>query len=231
MEINLNEIVNESMKEIGESGFVRDTVKNAIEETLKSTLNSTLGRWSKFGKSLESEIEEKIKVDLSKMNLSEYNQLVTNVVASTLQGEIGDSSIKLVKDNLEALFGSNDATVTLTELVKKMVEIDVDFDDEEYHEISFYFEGDENEENGFINISMDPEADKTSYGCKYKIGMFRNEIFSLEIEGVDARKIMSLNNVYGFSKELFCLYAKRAKIIIDDSNIDTEVLNPDCEEW
>ncbi|EAF7332738.1 TPA_asm: hypothetical protein GZO47_14425 [Listeria monocytogenes] len=119
MEINLNEIVNESMKEIGESGFVRDTVKNAIEETLKSTLNSTLGRWSKFGKSLESEIEEKIKVDLSKMNLSEYNQLVTNVVASTLQGEIAGSSLKLVKDNLEALFGSNDATVTLTELVKK----------------------------------------------------------------------------------------------------------------
>ncbi|CAM2361078.1 hypothetical protein LISE100100_00245 [Listeria seeligeri] len=234
MELNLNEIVNNSMQEISESGLVQEIVKNEIEETLKSTLSTSFGRYSKFGKSLESEIREKIKVDLSKMNLIEYNQLVTNVIADTLQGEIGDKSIKMVKDNLESLFNPGGASETLTRLVEKMVESDIDFDDDEsYREISFHFKGYENGENGFINIAMDPESDKSEYGCKYQIGIFQNEIFSLRVEGVDIRKTLSLRSLSGFSRELFSLYAKRAKIIIDNTNIniDVEVLNPNYEDW
>ncbi|EKZ4877781.1 hypothetical protein QO274_000046 [Listeria monocytogenes] len=231
MDLNLNVIVNNAMEELSESGFVEEKVKKTIEQSIEGIISSTFSTYSKFGRELENEIEAKLKVDLSQLNIDKYNQLVTNVISSTLKEKIEEDAMQKLKENIAALITPN-KEIKLSTLMEMMIGYDVDFDGEENHEITYNFEGDG---EYFKYIYMDPNSSASNYSCKYKIGLDNeNKVYSLRIDGKDASDVLSINQLDAFPRELFSLYASGGTIILDETEFNTFIENTECEdedEW
>ncbi|TYU25374.1 hypothetical protein FZW91_02505 [Listeria monocytogenes] len=231
MDLNLNVIVNNAMEELSESGFVEEKVKKMIEQSIEGIISSTFSTYSKFGRELENEIEAKLKVDLSQLNIDKYNQLVTNVINSTLKEKIEEDAMQRLKENIAALI-TPDKEIKLSTLMEMMIDYDVDFDGEENHEIMYSFKDD----GGYFKyICMDPNSFANNYSCKYRIGLNNeNEVYSLRIDGKDASDVLSINQLDAFSRELFSLYASRGTIILDETEFNTFIENTEDEdedEW
>ncbi|MBF2536409.1 hypothetical protein [Listeria marthii] len=231
MDLNLNVIVNNAMEELSESGFVEEKVKETIEQSIEGIISSTFSTYSKFGRELADEIEAKLKVNLSQLNIDKYNQLVTNVINSTLKEKIEEDAMQRLKENIATLI-TPDKEIKLSTLMKMMIDCEVDFDGEENHEITYDFKDDG---EYFKYIYMDPNSSVSNYSCKYKIGLDnKNTIFSLRMDGKDASDVLSINQLNALSRELFSLYASGGTIILDETEFNTFIENTECEyedEW
>ncbi len=211
--IDLNKIVNDSMKQIEKEGFVEKIVKESLEKTISDIVDDTFRSWSDFGKNLKSHIEENLNVNLEKLSIDGYNTLVLKAVQEKLDNAMKIQGVEKIKESMDNMLKDIEDEYSLSELIEELKQ-------EDYREEWEYDEDDQitliiEESGSFKYIYMDKESDKRKYECDYRILIYKNEISSVTIKNkaIDKKSIMA-----GFSKlgdTLFKIYASGAKIVLD----------------
>lgn len=130
--MNLNDVVNEQMKEISESGAIQDMVKYALEKTIKSAIDDQLCRYSSPVKTqLEEAIKESVKIDMSEINLVEMMSFINNHAVAKLREVISDESSNRFIEEVNQLIKPLPDSMSAKELAERIIAFWNDEEDKE----------------------------------------------------------------------------------------------------
>jgi hypothetical protein len=228
--MDLNKIVNDTMQELSESGYVQERVEQHLKKTVDDVIKDCLDSWSKFGKGLKAQVQEQMQFNLDKLDIPSYNHVIMNTIREELERNVYQEGVANIQKQIQEILGTAKEEYKLSELVKEMVEQDCkDLDDLGYEEYK-YITVNVEQKYGSTYIYLDPEDEHvSSYRCKYKIVL--NEDGTVWYTEIGDRKFDNkfiMGALYGFDAILFKLFTRKSKVIIDD--YETSFTNPEYED-
>ncbi|MDI2588075.1 hypothetical protein OR571_13355 [Psychrobacillus sp. NEAU-3TGS] len=237
--MNLNKMVMDSLTKLESEGKVQEIVEKHVSSTVESIVKDAFGSWSDFSKNLKVQVESQLAINLKELNFTTYNATILSAVKEKLNDQIAAEGVARINESLEELLSVTKDEYKLSELVKELAD-EVDTDDigyDDYHEMSMHI--DDSFSLAKI-IYLDSESGKDKYDCKYgfwvekETGKIKNiEIkegrFSTkrDVREFDARAIM--RGFRGLEETLFKMYARGAKLIVDEDDVELEISNPDYD--
>lgn len=226
--MDLNLIVNNTLADLKEEGYVEKIVKAQLEETLKDIVRSSFRSYGDFGKTLEEEIKKQMDINLEKLDIPSYNQVILNTVKTELERSVHEEGAKKIQEQIQDLLGTSKKEYKLSELIQEIVEQDCELEElsyEECEEITVIIE----EKYGSKYIYIDPEDEKEWYQCKYQLVLDKDDMTVKRAEigdkSFDNKVIMG--GLYGVDSTIFKMWTRGSKILID--NYETEFSNPEFD--
>ncbi|MEK4328935.1 hypothetical protein MKX70_24150 [Paenibacillus sp. FSL R7-0312] len=227
MSMDMNLIINDKLAELKKEGYVEKIIKKQLETTIKDIVEDSLRSWSDFGKGLKEAVNSQLQINLEKLDIPSYNQVILNAIKGEIERSVHDVGVARMQEQLQELLGTGKNEYMLSELVKEMVEDELKLEElsyEEVEQITVIVE----EKYGTKYVYMDPKEDVEWYQCKYKISLEKDMTISraeVADKNFDNRVIMG--GMYGLDATLFKMWSQKAKLILDD--YETEFGNPEYE--
>lgn len=225
--LDLNKIVAETMKNIQEEKVVEKLVEEKIKSTLKDVINDLFGNWSPFSKQIKKELEKKLNINFENLDVAEYNALIALTVKNKLDEILTGQAVEKTKVLIDEMLADVKPEYNLSEIIEKFID-DIDKEDldyEEYQDITLIIE----DSDSFKYIYLDESEDVAKYRCKYRIAIYDEKIFSINIENKELDHKKVLGGLYGFEALLFKLYANKTSLVFDQGmkseNYETSYTN------
>ncbi|HDR6318356.1 TPA: hypothetical protein QCU53_005210 [Bacillus thuringiensis] len=241
--MDLNLMINDSLAKLKNEGYVEQIVKKQLEETIKDVVSRSLESYSDFGKALKDQVKEQLQINLSELDIPSYNHFIVSTIQEHFNAVLHEQGVNRMKEQLDELLLHSKEEYKLSELMKELVREIEDLDEigyDEYHEMSMHIE------EGYLTyVYFDAESNKDKYDCKYQICVDKKSsvVESIKIreknryssystkefkeKTFDTKTIMG--GFYGMEQTLFKMYARKAKLIIDEDAVELEVTNPDYD--
>lgn len=120
--MNINDVVNDQMKALCESGEIEGMVKKALSSCVEQVVEDQLCRYnSPVKKQLEEAIKEAVKIDMSVVNISEMMSFMNVHAIAKLREIIGsESSNRFIKE-INQLMKPLPDTMTINDLVERII--------------------------------------------------------------------------------------------------------------
>lgn len=218
--IDLNSLVNQELKNLEESGFVKEAIQKQVEKTVTEIIDDLLREWSPFGKALKAEIESKLQINFDNLDIVSYNQVVLNAVKEKLDQVVYVQGVEQIKANMDAMLSEIKPEYKLSEIIEKLKEFSSDDAKEnDWEEISLHVSS---PRDILTFIYFDEEPDKEEYQCKYILSV--NKDGSLNTASIMDCKLdnkLVIGGLHGMEELIFKLYAHKPVIIIDEDRVDT----------
>lgn len=227
--MDINEVVNQSVeKVIAEKlpTMVDEKVGKMVDDILSDVFRS----YSDTAKEIKKIIEEKLDVNLQRLDLVDYNAFVADAINKELAKCINEGSIEPILKMVQSTVGFiSKKEMTLSEIVEHVKQIAMNDSDESEGEISCHVETEEKYK--WITVYLDLEEGKDNGECAIQFTFSLNKttgyIFSLRAGtcwslGRDAISPLRLAQYDKLQHEIFRLYSAQVKIIADDMYPDTE---------
>lgn len=174
--MDLNLMINDSLAELKNEGFVERVVKAQLQKTIESLVHDTLRDYSEFGKGLKSKIEEQLRINLGNLDIPSYNLLIVETIKHHLNAVIHEQGVNRMKEQLDEISLHAKEEYKLSELMKEL-EDEIDGLDEigyeEAHSMTLIID---REFSLTTRIYFDAESDKSKYDCKYLVSVARSHI-------------------------------------------------------
>lgn len=218
--MDIEQTVSETMAELIDSGFVKNTIKAQLEKAIKEAVGDVMRSYGDFGKALEAKMKEALGVDFKAIELPNYNQIVSNWVREIVDATLIADGKKQIEKNLATFFKPLEKSEwKITEIIEKFLEDIREEDHSNYSdEITFIVERD----GRWTYFYFDAEKKDRKYACKHRIGVTDGHIFTINIDGHDGKEV-KFDRFYGFEGFLFKLYATKAKVIDDGDDVSTQI--------
>lgn len=236
--MDLNVMINDSLAKLHEEGFVEKIVKSHLEKTIESVVSDSLRSYSDFGKNLSKKVEEVLQINLDKLDIPSYNQLILATITDHLNAVVHEQGVNRMKEQLDSILLTSKEEYKLSEIMEELSE-EIDgldeLDYEDTHEMTLIID---REWGWTTRIYFDAESDKEKYDCKYCIYVDTKtgQVDSIRISDTsfrskkeykefDTKTIMG--GFYGLEQTLFKMYARRSKLVIDEDDVELEFSNPE----
>ena len=225
--MDLNLIVNDTLADLKEEGYVEKIVKIQLEKTLKDIVEDSLKSYGDFGKTLKEEIRSQMDINLAKLDIPSYNHVILNTIKAELERSVHEEGAKKIQEQMQELLGTSKEDYKLSELVKKMVEQDLELNELDYddmQEITVIVEN----RYGSTYVSIDPEEDVSEYSCKYRLTLDEDgTVRRAEIGDKSFDNKVIMGGLYGLDATIFKMWTRGSKLIID--KYETEFSNPEYD--
>ena len=218
--MNLNILVNNSLKRIQEEGYVEAVVEEQIKKSIKSIVDDLFRDWGPFGKNLKEEIEKKLKVNLDKLDIASYNYILNNTIQQQLDEVIHVHGVEKMKKSVEDFLVSAKDEYRLSELIEIMKAEEARKNECFLDQISLHIE--HCDCTSLIFINFDPDNKVKDFRCKYRmvVNGENNSVSAIEINGEKFDNKVIMGGLRGFNKMLFQIYANGSKVIVDEDEIN-----------
>lgn len=225
--MDLNLIVNSTLTDLKADGYVEKIVKEQLEKTLKDIVEDSFRSYGDFGKTLKKEIKKQMDINLENLDIPSYNQVILNTIKVELEHSIHEEGAKKIQEQMQELLGTSKEEYKLSDLIREIVEQDCELNELDYEdckEITVIVE----DKYGSKYIYIDPEEDQDWYRCKYRITLDDDmSVSRAEIGDKSFDNKVILGGLYGADGTIFKMWARGAKLVIDD--YETEFSNPDYD--
>lgn len=215
--MDLNKLIRQSIKEIEESGKIQEIVRNNIEDTIKKIVVDVYGPDSKFSELLRDKIKEKLEINIDKIDISSYNEILKQEIVEITSSEVKKKAREGVNNTIRKIFNEDvPKEYRLSDLLEEMKESFEYIEIEDQESMALYI-SDIDKWSGICFIYIDPKEDEEKYLCRNKIviDMKTNEITSFVWDKKYVERKDVIEGLYGMNKKLFNLMAKGTKIVFD----------------
>ncbi|OJT69729.1 hypothetical protein [Bacillus licheniformis] len=225
--MDLNLIINNTLTEIKDQGYVEKIVRKQLEETIQDIIKDSFKSWSDFGKELKQQVQDQIQFNLDSLDIPSYNQVILNIIKDELERSVHEEGARRIQESIRDILGTAKEEYKLSELINEIVEQDCELNElhyDDYKEITVIVEN----KYGGKYIYIDPEEDQDWYRCKYRLTLDNDlTITRAEINdrAFDNKTIMG--GLYGADATIFKMWTRKSKLIID--NYQTSFTNPEYE--
>lgn len=225
--MDLNLIVNNTLSELKEEGYVEKIVKKQLEKTIQDIIEDSLRSYSDFGKELKGQVQNQLQFNLQRLDIPSYNQVVLNIIKTELERSIHEDGAKRIQESIQEILGTAEKEYKLSDLIQEIVKQDcelneLDYDD--YQEITVIIE----DKYGSKHIYIDPEEDVSWYQCKYSLTLDDDmTIRRAEIGDKSFDNKVIMGGLYGVDATIFKMWTRKSKLIID--RYDTSFSNPEYD--
>lgn len=225
--MDLQAKINEKFAELIEEGYVDKIVKEALQSTVKDIVQSSVRSYSSFGKELEKHIQDGMAVNLSRLSLAHYNDVVLRIVQEELDSTVAESATALIKERVQKSLGMLEKqNWKLSEIISKFKEslygeheeeLGFHVEESQYgggHHI--YFDEHSKEDGGLYSSSRKTKA---YHKFDYKMHLDKEgKIYNFSIDG--ARPDFTKETSNGFDSFFFKLYAFDAIVEVDEDECE-----------
>ncbi|OJT57631.1 hypothetical protein [Bacillus licheniformis] len=225
--MDLNLIINNTLTELKDQGYVEKIVRKQLEETIQDIIKDSFKSWSDFGKELKQQVQDQIQFNLDSLDIPSYNQVILNIIKDELERSVHEEGARRIQESIRDILGTAKEEYKLSELINEIVEQDCELNElhyDDYKEITVIVEN----KYGGKYIYIDPEEDQDWYRCKYRLTLDNDlTITRAEINdrAFDNKTIMG--GLYGADATIFKMWTRKSKLIID--NYQTSFTNPEYE--
>lgn len=226
--MDIKQIIFNSIEKMELTGIIDNAIEQQIKKTIEYIIKEEFSWHSDFGKTLKEHIKNEIKIDLSEISLKEYNQSIVNICRGLLEESLIKDSENQVKNLINTLDIDIPENITLSEIVEKIKEFWLNRY-ENKKEITFIYEKNKHDVDGYGYIYMDEIKEKNKHSCSVHIA-FREEpkkqsekIKIWNIKYFDKLFSKSINFEVKWSLQtwLYRLYASQVTVIDDNEYVDT----------
>jgi hypothetical protein len=211
--LDLNVLVNNSLKKISEGGKVQEIIDKRVEKTIESIIDDLINDWSDFGKTLKEEVKKKLVINLNELDIATYNTLVLNAVKEKLDKVITIQGVEKIKEGMDKMLSDVKQEYKLSEIIEELRE----------SERGSHDHGDqmtliiEHRSAGYIYIYLDDDEGQEQHECDYLIRLkYDGVVWNIQTSGRDFSKNNELGALFGLEELLFKIYATGAKIVLDE---------------
>lgn len=227
MKMDLNLIINDTLTELKDQGYVEKIVRKQLEETIQDIIKDSFKSWSDFGKELKQQVQDQIQFNLESLDIPSYNQVIVNIIRDELERSVHEEGGRRIQESVRDILGTAKEEYKLSELINEIVEYDCELNElnyDDYKDITVIVEN----KYGGKYIYIDPEGDQDWYRCKYRLTLDDDlTITRAEIgdKTFDNKTIMG--GLCGADATIFKMWTRKSKLIID--NYQTSFANPEYE--
>ena len=248
MNIDIQAIVNEKLKEMEEGKVLENLISNTVEKAVTKAVTDAIDGYS-IKRIIEDKIEKDVKEGVEAVGFTAYNTLVAEQVKNLINSVIKDDVATKVNKIFNEVMINKREKVKLSEIANEYRKLYDDIDCEEAQELDEghfkVYWGEDDDREGFvwyyICFAMKEQCERgSSYryssslrGDNYKkifLKLMKYEdndptILSAEFEGKDLSKMDTLKNMSDFEAFIMNLVLNDTKIEIDidENDIDTYV--------
>lgn len=233
--------VNTAMQDMINNGKIEEIIKAKLEKTVESAIDDALRSYSDFGKQLSKHIQDSLKVDVTNVNLQEYGKTVLGLVEGLVNKHIQHATQGKLLEQLNDLFESPPAKVTLQELIDSYKGEEEDEAHSDGHECCGLMI--EKSDYDYLYIGFNPCRNKAKYGsysssseriakvndCELQLHMKKPEKSSelYELKWIsfgghrgETTKQFLPTMLHGMARRLYQMYCSGTLVDIDSLNED-----------
>lgn len=232
----VNQIVEDAVKGMQESGKIAAIIKSKIESTIENKLNNVFSWHGDFGGELEKHLSKTLRVNFKGLLMDEYNDQILRMMQAILDQKMQSDAQVRVKEAMERILADPPERVLVSELVKNFLVQHSEVAQEKGWEHMTFIVHDRNDKF-FTYIYLDKEPYKSKYQCKYQIGINKSggksEVFTLKINGQDLQNGVFVGPFYEVERVLYQAFVAKIPIELDDQDIDLsypEYNEDECED-
>jgi hypothetical protein len=191
------------------SGAIEQAIEKQLAETISSLIKTELREYSDFGKAIKDRVQQAVGVNLDRMDLPSYNDLILQIIRRQVDGIMQSEAAQQLESNMAKLLEQAPVQITLEKLIEDFVEANKE--DKEGQDFTLLIE----RKYGSTYICLDEDAGKSEYSCDFRIAVDQDgAVYSLMLGAKDVAKTLFMGPFYGFERTLFQLYAAKSKVIV-----------------
>lgn len=221
--MNLEQAVQEQFDSIVQSGQVESMIKNHLTKTVDGILNDMLREYGDFGKKLKEQLSKAMNIDLSRLDLLDYNSIVCSIVKEHLDGTIYENAKAQIDNSIKGYLGTLDKSEwKLSEITAKLID-ELKSDDEsgeiglevrysDYGSVFVYIDKEKGRSLGHYESEFQLHLDKkTGKVYSFQAGKYK-----------PTRGDWRERPIHGsFDEFIFKLYAMECCVIVDEEDCMT----------
>lgn len=159
-----------------------EVIQKHLDKMMESVIWDIFSQWWDNAKEIKKQIWEKIKIDLTKLDLMDYNWIVATSIDQHFQHLVKERSVKPILDILSNVVGVpyKKDTITFDDLFEEIK--DIFYNDAEYwDDVDVPFYARYNSKYEWIEVWTDNEEDTKKDDCKIRFIFKPNgNIFSMQ---------------------------------------------------
>lgn len=204
--MDLNNVVNEKLKEAVDNGTVAKIIEARVNKLLTDVIDEALSSYGDIAKEIKAFVKEKVKIDLSHTDVNEYNHNISVLTSRILNEKLLSYGMEKCEASLNKMLSTEmPKDMSLEELVERFKGDNY----EEEGEISFHYEL----SHGLVSVYLDEDEDTRAAACKYRFFIDKDDMLStIYIDDKKLKDQFILGNMYDFDKLLFQIYSAGTKI-------------------
>lgn len=225
--MDLQAKINEKFAELLDEGYVDKIVKETLQGTVKFIVQGSLRDWSDFAKQLEKHIGEGMAVNLKRLSLDHYNDIVLRIVQQELDGTVLESAQTAIRKRVQAVLGTLEKQQwKLSEIVAKFKEsvldlygaregaLGLEVEESTYGGWQIYLDQDGTEDGGLYSTRR---KNKSASAYKYRLYLDKEgKVYSFLIDGL--RPDYTKRTTSHFDDFFFQLFAQGVQVEVDESD-------------
>lgn len=131
MNIDVDAIIGEKLRQLDEDGVIRKAIEDALEKSLLSAVTEAINGY-KIKREIQEKVEKQISGVVTSLDFSSYNAIMIQKMRELINAYAGDDVAKKVTEMLESLFVSKRESIKLSEIFesyRKYIIADMDYND------------------------------------------------------------------------------------------------------
>lgn len=213
------DLIQKVITDMSNDGRLEKMVTASVEKMVSGAITSALESYSGFGRELNEQVKDALHFDVKLLGLAGYNETVMQIVKAKLSSAVNIQGAEKISEQIDGILSDVPAEIKLSELVEEFKQHcndypGVDCGDKVSCEVEV--------RNGYGTVTLMPHEKQR--GIRKSITLQydpeKNNVYGFSIGSEDYSKKIFANCRYGFQKLLFGLYACRAKLIIDEDQVD-----------
>lgn len=228
--MDINKLFGECLEELQAEGKVKELMKSQLETTIKKTFGDLFGEWGKFRDMLKKALEEEVQLNLEKVDLVTWNEVLNKLISDQLAAELPSMLNPMTKTIREVVGKLEKDTYTLSEVVEKFKE-SVHQEDNSIYEIEFELE-ETSYGSRWLKLGTGQKKSRGVHEWRFLLstdkaipnhGCISAYSFNGDYWGPINNKNFMTNPQTGFGLFVFKLYASQCQIKLNDCHINTYI--------
>lgn len=225
MNINVDAIVSEKLRQLDEDGVIQKAIEDTLEKSLLSAVTGAIDGY-KIKHEIQEKVEKQISGVVNELDFSSYNAIMLQKMRELINAYAGDDVAKKATEMLEGLFVSKRESIKLSEIFeayRKYVVADMYYNDHSGGDefLAYYDTTDEH----WVNVSFGKDVDHVGdkeisfllYGGYGDDNTYR--ITSLRFDGTPVDCKDHLGYLNDAEQLLAQCYYNRTPVIVDEGEL------------
>lgn len=206
-----------------QSGALEQAIGKYVDKLIDDAASDCLKSYGEVGKAIKEQFAKAIMPNLKDISdLPTYHEYVTNRLKLAVSGFYENKLASVVDEELKDLMSEVPDSITLSWLVKKLVDYCRDNSDGEYEgDITLIIRKMWDWCDTSYAVFLDAEPGKSERDCDYDLHLSKDKesgkwnLLDLRVDGKKAGEKICIGNLYNFDKILFNVYAMKGQIDLD----------------
>lgn len=225
MNIDVDIIVSEKLRQLDEDGVIQKAIEDTLEKSLLSAVTEAINGY-KIKREIQEKVEKQISGVVNDLDFSSYNAIMLQKMRELINAYAGDDVAKRATEMLESLFVSKRGSIKLSEIFeayRKYAVSDMYYDEHNGgDEFLAYYNTDGNWATVIFDKDVNSSGDKEISFLLFHNSYGKNDqylVTNLKFDGTPVDCKAQLGYLNDVEQLLVQCYYNKTPVIIDEDEL------------